>query len=369
MKQNYKVILTTLSPVFIGNGNSIDKSEYIYDDINRQVVIFKRKDLLTGLMQMNLLNKYCDAVLKPKFNLRDFFYDNNIKHSRYNKWISHRIDSSVVVDGKHSLKNILCFVKDAYGLPYIPGSSLKGAIRTAMLNSRIAKMNLNGELEDEKLQVLHIPENKKDYTRKTFLRKEVNNIEAKAFNTLNKPNTNKKDAVNDIFSEMWISDSEPIENCEMILSDKVDVTLKGEEKPVSSVVRECLPPNTKITFTLSIDSDYFSVENIKACIAERFENYRKNYLNYFNRADVDEYAAANNIVLGGGAGFQSKTVTYELLGKDKGINFTREFMCANFRNGKHENDKIISPHTRKTTEYDGRLFDMGICDIAFEKID
>ena len=73
MKQIYKVTLTTLSPVFIGDGNSIDKSEYLYDKINRQVIVFKRKDLLTGLMQIGLLDKYCDAVLKQKFNLSSFF--------------------------------------------------------------------------------------------------------------------------------------------------------------------------------------------------------------------------------------------------------------------------------------------------------
>ncbi len=361
MKQNYKVILTTLSPVFIGSGNSIDKSEYLYDKINKQVVIFKRKDLLTGLEQMDLLDKYCDAVLTSKFSLEKFFYDNNVK--RYNKWISHRIDSSAVVDGEHSLKNILCFIKDAYGVPYIPGSSLKGAIRTAMLNSKIAKMNL----DDEKKQLLQTL----NYTSKGDLRRKVNSIEVKAFNTLDRKSgeDNKSNAVNDIFSKMLISDSEPVENCKLILCDKVDVTLRGEEKTVSSVVRECLPPNTKITFTLSIDTEYFSIENIRACIAERFESYRKNYLDFFDKADVDKYTAANNIVLGGGAGFQSKTVTYELLGKDKGLEFTRNFMCANFRNGKHENDKIISPHTRKTTEYDGKLFDMGVCRIDFEKTD
>jgi CRISPR-associated protein Csm5 len=360
MKQIYKVTLTTLSPVFIGDGNSIDKSEYLYDKINRQVIVFKRKDLLTGLMQIGLLDKYCDAVLKQKFNLTNFFYSNNVKPAQYNKWISHHIDSSVVIDDGHSLKNILCFIKDAYGVPYIPGSSLKGAIRTAMLNSNIAKINL----DYDKNQVMQTY----NYKNKADLRKKVNSIETKAFNTLGRKPDNTSNAVNDIFSNMLISDSEPIENCKLILCDKVDVTLKGEEKSVSTVVRECLPPNTKIIFTMTIDTKSFRIENIKGCIVKRFESYHKNYLDYFYKADVDKYTTANNIVIGGGAGFQSKTITYELLGKDKGLAFTKEFMCANFRKGKHDNDKTISPHTRKTAEYDGKLYDMGVCSIDFEKI-
>lgn len=360
MKQNYKVTLTTLSPVFIGDGNTIEKSEYLYDKINEQIIVFNRNKLLTGLMQINLLEQYCAAALKPKFDLYNFFKNNNVKLAQYKEWISHRLDSSAVIDGRHSLKNILCFVKDAYGVPYIPGSSLKGAIRTAILSSQIAKI----DLENEKEKLLQTTE----YKNKKDLYQKANSIEVKAFNTLNRKKENKN-AVNDIFSKLLISDSEPIENCELILCDKVDITLEGNERGISSVVRECLPPNTQINFTMSIDSEHFDVKDIKECIAERFESYHKNYLDYFYRADIDNVSTLNNIVIGGGAGFQSKTVTYDLFGKKDGLNFTKKFMCDNFKNGKHYSDNTISPHTRKATEYDGTLFDIGVCSIDFEMMD
>ncbi len=358
MKQNYKVTLTTLSPIFIGSGNDIGKSEYIYDAKNYRAIVFQREKLLTGLMQLKLLDKYCNEALKPNFNLNDFFYRNGVKPEQYNNWISHRIDSSAVLDKNHAPKNILCFIKDAYGIPYIPGSSLKGAIRTAILNSKIAKIDLNRE----KAELLRTS----NYKSKNDLHRKVDSIEKKAFYTLDRESKKPNNAVNDIFSEMWISDSEPIKNCNMILCDKIDLKTDDNEKTLN-VVRECLPPKTKITFTLSVDPNLFPIETLKACIAERFENYRKNCLDYFETDRVDEYTSANNIVIGGGAGFQSKTVTYELLGKKEGLEFTRRFLCANFPKGKHERDAKISPHTRKLAWYD-KYYDMGVCRIDFEEI-
>ena len=34
---------------------------------------------------------------------------------------------------------IQCFIKDAYGMPYIPGSSIKGMIRSALLAYEVKK--------------------------------------------------------------------------------------------------------------------------------------------------------------------------------------------------------------------------------------
>lgn len=360
MKQNYKVTLTTLSPVFIGNGNTIGKKEYLYDNLNEQIIVFNRNKLLTGLMQMKLLDAYCNEALKPEFKLKFFLQKNNIRPAQYKEWISHCLDSSAVIDGRHALKNISCFVKDAYGVPYIPGSSLKGALRTAILSSEIS----NIDLKNEKIELLQT--NK--YKDKRDLKNKADKIEVKAFNTLGRKNDKKNNAVNDIFSKMLISDSEPIENCKLILCEKFDVALEGSAKPVSSVVRECLPPNTKINFTMSIEPECFNIENIKGCIAKRFESYYKNYLDYFHCDDIDDIITENNIVIGGGTGFQSKTITYELLGKKDGLDFTKKFMCENFKKGKHYNDNTISPHTRKTTKYDDTFFDMGVCSIDFERL-
>ena len=44
-------------------------------------------------------------------------------------------------DRAEEQKEILTSVKDAYGCPYVPGSSLKGALRTVLLGAVVIRKN------------------------------------------------------------------------------------------------------------------------------------------------------------------------------------------------------------------------------------
>ncbi len=84
--------------------------------------------------------------------------------------------------------NIASFVKDAYGLPYLPGSSLKGAIRTAFAYGEICKdvnkwNNIRSMIKSE------VPERPKD---KSYLRKPESKIQNRLFYTLQRDVDNKK---------------------------------------------------------------------------------------------------------------------------------------------------------------------------------
>ena len=53
--------------------------------------------------------------------------------------ILYEVDASNAMDAEHTLKDIDCFMRDAKQRAYIPGSSVKGAIRTALLFNAIQK--------------------------------------------------------------------------------------------------------------------------------------------------------------------------------------------------------------------------------------
>lgn len=357
-KQHYKVTLTAKSPVFIGDGSTIGKSEYIFDKSGRQIIVFNRDKLLGGLQRLGYLRLYCDSVLQGKTNLMFFFEKNNIRPNVYNAWADYRMSVNASISPDKATKGILTFVKDAYGLPYIPGSSLKGALRTVILSDKVKNEDFSGSKRE-------IMKNS-DY-RKKAINMLSQNVEKKAFYTLGRNEKKKGNATNDIFCGLSISDSEPVSTDDLILCVKTDVMLSGDEKTVGIVVRECLKPGTRLTFTLSVNPEQFpySVEEIKTLISKRFADYRSTYLDKFKYADIDDVVGDNNIVLGGGAGFFSKTVAYDLLGYDDGLDFTKSYI---FRNHKHEMDSVISPRTRKATEFDGKLYDMGICRIDFDKM-
>lgn len=63
-----------------------------------------------------------------------------LREADYEAWKLYEMDAGeAFVDRTSRPKEIDAFVKDAYGLPYVPGSSVKGMFRTALLVWEIQK--------------------------------------------------------------------------------------------------------------------------------------------------------------------------------------------------------------------------------------
>jgi len=126
--------LTTISPVHIGSQSSISPySDYVCKD-NKIYYIDedKLKSLFISSGNMDeLLDEYIDAITVQSFS--DFQNKYNIEMflERYNldieEFSSYILDTNTRVN-----KSIESTVKTS-GRPYIPGSTLKGAIRTTLL--------------------------------------------------------------------------------------------------------------------------------------------------------------------------------------------------------------------------------------------
>jgi CRISPR-associated protein Csm5 len=76
-----------------------------------------------------------------------------------------------------------------------------------------------------------------------------------------------------------------------------------------------------------------------------------------------------SVVLGGGTGYQSKTITYPLFkNQQRAVKVVGRMMTKQFNNHKHELDSEkykVSPHMLKTTMYNGKYYQMGKCSIEF----
>ena len=80
MIENYKLKLKVLTPVHIGSGETIGKSEYVIN--GGRAYILDTYKLFKGLTQLGALNKYEDSVMKMKdISLYSFFQTNNISRS------------------------------------------------------------------------------------------------------------------------------------------------------------------------------------------------------------------------------------------------------------------------------------------------
>lgn len=379
---NYRLTIETIGPLFIGSeeNKNIAKSEYVID--GNTLYVFDMRKMFNGLVKYHLDKAYAQNVLQcnQKFDLKLFLRNNRVLLDIYKQWIAY---SLLLPDNVEIKSNILAFMKDAYSKPYVPGSSLKGAIRTCILNALL----LDGENENfatETEDALKIHErNGKLINRKAYLSRNASEMETSIFNTLKRKGTKSTDAVNSIFQGLTISDSEPLDTDCLILCPKIDIlpTESHKRNQLKNVVRECIKPGTKITFYVHIDSKFFPYDDKKILkfILQNYLNIEEKYLSSFPSTinSNDEY----KIYLGGGSGFVTKTCVYSLFDeRDRAVKNAGEILDSvdSIKGGKnrtkmgnhlHDFNKYgVAPHTRKSTIIDGKTYDFGLCNICFEPI-
>lgn len=379
---NYRLTIETIGPLFIGSeeNKNIAKSEYAID--GNTLYVFDMRKMFNGLVKYHLDKAYAEKVLQfnQRFYLGSFLEHNGISYDKYKQWIAY---SLLLPDNVEIKSNILAFMKDAYSKPYVPGGSLKGAIRTCILNALL----LNGENENfatETENALKIHErNGKLINRKAYLSQNASEMETSIFNTLKRKGIKSSDAVNSIFQGLTISDSEPLDTDCLILCPKIDIlpTESHKRNQLKNVVRECIKPGTKITFYVHIDSKFFPYDDkqILKFILQNYLNIEEKYLSSFPSTinSNDEY----KIYLGGGSGFVTKTCVYSLFDeRDRAVKNAGEILDSvdSIKGGKnrtkmgnhlHDFNKYgVAPHTRKSTIIDGKTYDFGLCNICFEPI-
>ncbi len=127
-----KIRLTVKSPIHIGGvEQKLTPFEYI---LNGQFVYpISNEKLSLFLYEKRLVDAYIAAVDREghKFRLMDFFKDNKVKLTESNLTaISVGRKTKLLGEG---LQDYRPFIRDGFGVPYIPGTSIKGVIRTAIL--------------------------------------------------------------------------------------------------------------------------------------------------------------------------------------------------------------------------------------------
>lgn len=369
--KHYKIKLTTEGPVFIGSGKEFSKKEYLFLSNGEKIGILDFNRFYEYIHNMKLSEKFENFFINDaRSDLRRWIKENNIHYSEVKKCLKYELEC-----GDTSLENgkkaqIMEFVKDVYGCPYIPGSSVKGMLRTILeakyivdnIDSfRVEKNKINNRLDDNRC------------SGRNIFRNEERDISVKSFNKLNKNEERIGDAVNDILSRVIIGDSVPLSVNDLILCQKTEVHPDGREKNLN-LLRECLKPGVKIEIPISIDTSKtkngtfdINIEDIYNAITEFDEMYKNCFLNAFKtNVDITE----KSVFLGGGAGFVSKTMIYPLFGKKEGIEVSQKIFektCVP-KEHKHYNDNRlgVSPHILKCTRWNGKLYQMGQCKLEID---
>ena len=357
--------ITALSPIHVGDGSKIGKKEYVHQDRQKPVIIVDTVKMLKSLSSLRRDNAYADFMLyERKLSLAQWLKDQRIDQRQIDSWKRYSLDPGDAFVRKNTggntatPKEILCFIKDAYEKPYVPGSTLKGMLRTAILCWRIHNDLSRYKAALEKLRSAA----DRGGNRKFYLKLETDKLEEEVFNILERDDKKMNNAVNSVMSGFIVSDSLPISEEQLMLAQKIDYTLRGEEKSLP-ILREALKPGTQINFELTIDTRIcdVTIEEVLEAL-DYFQNISyEHFYQHFGRGSN----AKGTVWIGGGTGFLSKTILYPIYGK-KAVELTDQVfkvtLNKNYGLHKHSRDRQmgIAPHVCKCTRYRGKLYDMGM---------
>lgn len=380
--KKYKITLEAKGPVFIGSGKTISKKDSLWLAAEKKVYVLDMLKLFDGLRSAGLLKAYEGYLLDAgQKNFSDFIRSNSTKLSveKCKVWAAYSLAARDIAESGQSRSkgggsdDIMSFIKDPFGCPYIPGSSIKGALRTVIQGAEIVSdrgkfADLRRRIENEQLQ-----------SRKRYLSEQDKAISGSLFNTLGRNEKRSFDAVNDCFAGMRISDSAPLSTEDLILCQKVDVDV-DYEKHALPIRRECLKPGTKICFDMELDEGMlpYDGKKILSCTDDFYDAYFDGFLGAFGEIDHEGDTDKHLLLLGGGAGYATKTTVYPLY-KDNNdaVRAVQRIMIETTSTKKkhdphkHCNDESVhkvSPHMRKCTVIAGELYDFGLCEIKIKPV-
>ena len=361
--KNYHAVIRTEGPVFIGSGKEIGKKEYLFINEHQAGILDIQKfyQEMSQRKKAGELETYLLGTSGSDLNLwlrKQKINTNEIRHM-----FKYTLDctDAVIERGK---KQVLEFIKDPYGNPYVPGSSLKGMLRTILLGSDIIKHPAKYQRSRNSLKRNTL----KTSGRNTYLSRDILQIEATAFRTLARERTEPGDAVNDVLQGCKISDSAPLSLSSLVLCQSVELHTNGVEKTLP-IFRECIMPGIDIHFDITIDTKIcsLSIQTLMDAVSRFAQHYYQSFASAFPGA---AQLKKNHVLLGGGCGFASKTILYPMYGKKEGIETTQQVfkitLGKNFKIHKHDQDREIgvSPHILKCTKYKGKTLQMGLCRIV-----
>ncbi len=140
--KQYQIKITSITPVCIGDGKKLSPfSDYKLKD--RKLIYLNQETIKQVLKtRPNLIEDFVNGIISgmdntgSKFDIESFFY--NYAKIDLASITLKTIDSTTVSKGN---KNLYTIIKNAGVDPYIPGSSLKGAVKTALLYNWLMDKN------------------------------------------------------------------------------------------------------------------------------------------------------------------------------------------------------------------------------------
>lgn len=259
--RHYQVTLTAVGPVHVGDGKSLGKKDYFrLDDKTLAVLDVPR---FIGSLSEDELRDYCEFLEGSSSDERgelDYLLDRHRNlRAVAGRCTEYAVETPLAAAPRGQLKRyaVKQFVKDGHGSPYIPGSSVKGMLRTALLAHLIS-------MDRDRYAGLYDPRMAQDRKGRTTA---CGRIERKALNRIG----DGSGATSDIMRFVSVSDSEPLSTADLVFVKKYDKFSRDDhgrhkrdlgrlsrdkgyyEGNELNIYRECLRPGTVVRLTVDVD--------------------------------------------------------------------------------------------------------------------
>lgn len=375
-----KMCLKVVTPINIADGIVLGAKDYLYDSRRQKVYFLNLHQWHMFIYKHMLLEKYESylANFRDKQSLLEWLRMQGYDIDDVRTVITSEAQATVNLmdsERKKTLNDISRHIQQPDGSLYVPGSSIKGVFRTAILYSLLQKR------QDIKVKYWRqIQEKISSNYFKPYrdFNKLISDLENELLHTLRllDGNIRSNNAVCSAMRGLQVSDTYASRNMQTAILQKVDGGFDkfGKASPKKlPIFRECMLPEAELFFDVKIEKAVMNTIGINSIddLLRATHSFFAAVTDLLQQAFGKEYqeafqgVAAGNMFLGGNTGFLSKTLLAMLApDKDTAKNTIKVLLDKSFKTHKHLlRDKVIAPRTLKCTNYNGKLMLMGVAEV------
>ena len=352
--ERVRVKLRLLSPTHIGSGEKMGKKEMIYDKVRNRLLIPSMPDMIDFFAVRcppKTLERY-EYFLQQNTpeDLGSFLTRNYIRTDPLPDWIQRSVCVGADIRRVNDLSLSVC---NPEGRAYIPGSSVKGAMRTALIAARMT--------ESERVALA-----------REF--RENSRYEMAADSILRKLRADERrpaEPVNDILKGLSVSDSAPFAREDMVICQRLDLGIGEYEPKGLSTYSECIAPDSETDFYISIDHNILPSAFLKE-LEQALQFWDDLCYNSYDAlfenggSDLADTSCWEGIPLrlGADTGFQTHSLVYRAFDGREAVDTANRILQNNFKyTYKPKPNVQAAPYRQKVTMYDGKLYTMGRCEM------
>lgn len=375
-----KMCLKVVTPINIADGIVLGAKDYLYDSRRQKVYFLNLHQWHMFIYKHMLLEKYESylANFRDKQSLLEWLRMQGYDIDDVRTVITSEAQATVNLmdsERKKTLNDINRHIQQPDGSLYVPGSSIKGVFRTAILHSLLQKR------QDIKVKYWRqIQEKISSNYFKPYrdFNKLISDLENELLHTLRlvDGNIRSNNAVCSAMRGLQVSDTYASRNMQTAILQKVDGGFDkfGKASPKKlPIFRECILPEAELFFDVKIEKAVMNTIGINSVddLLKATHSFFAAVTDLLQQAFEKEYqeafqgVAAGNMFLGGNTGFLSKTLLAMVApDKDTAKNTIKVLLDKSFKTHKHLlRDKVIAPRTLKCTNYNGKLMLMGVAEV------